>query len=155
MKLIQIFLLLFSCIEITLANDFRVLDFGDECENIDKLELKLGSQIIIRDEAYLGSFEYQGLKISDKAFIYYRCTKEGVFLEGAISVATESIQEAEKKFNEVHKILINIHGPSKEMISSDVKERYPSFGSIKGWNLSGYHIRLHGTSNLVAIVFSR
>jgi hypothetical protein len=142
-----------SCSESLLGNDFRVLDFGDLCENIAEQELKIGGKQVGSGalNGFKGSFDYHGVTIADEALILYTCSKDNIFISGSVVLVKDSEEEAAEKAFEILETIVNIHGPPN--ISKDFTEEYPGLGVTFIWGLSAYEIMINGSSNTIYLSF--
>ena len=67
------------------AEDFRTLNFGESCIDVDRKELALGSvKLSEAKPIFQGRFDYHGIGLEGKALIAYNCGENNSLQSGFI-----------------------------------------------------------------------
>ena len=125
-------LLLFGINQAAPAKDFRALNFGESCENIDDYELRNSSRILIGrpSNSYKSSEYYDNGEryfFSYRAIIRYVCDDEGLFEKGVVSFRADSRSALGGRFGIKFGLnrLIQIYGPPQFYELPDDKYHVP------------------------------
>ena len=92
------------------AADFRVLNFGDACAEVEAKEVALGSKVMPRNDTprtVAAAFEAQ--EFGRNLVVLYSC-KEGRFYSGNYQLPLEELDDAVRSFREVHDQLLEKYG---------------------------------------------
>ena len=116
MKLTALILLLLILQPIH-AKDFRALNFGDSCSNVESQEIELGSKKSNSiNSAYEGTFTYNGLKLNEEALISYNCGDNNIFKSGYVFYRFLDFDNAEAFLILASQIISDAHGEPGEII---------------------------------------
>jgi len=121
--------------------DFRVLDLGQSCENVQELEASLGSQ----PESKIENKEYSftGTILDMTGRIEYIC-KDGKFVRGVAFVKFKALDEAKEFYFNSKSKLIDRYGPptldlSNKMVDEEAEKHGIKFDDIEKltimWNI--------------------
>jgi hypothetical protein len=102
------------------AHDFRALNFGDSCNNVEELESQLGSS---PQSKSAGIFIFAATRYDEDVSIIYIC-EGGVFSNGAYLFTFSKFSEAREFFEKVKPTLVQEYGKPVLDGSSDRYRRY-------------------------------
>ncbi len=145
-------------LQVAIANDFRQLNFGDSCDDLDELELSLGSvKSDIDERIYKGAFIYHGLQLHGKAIIAYDCGSDNLFKGGFVYYKFYDFDTAEKFLQISANLITDIHGSPLEVNVSGATEY--NFRVNLSWELEDRSIVVgsdtKGSSYMVGLSFVR
>lgn len=143
-------------LQVVAAKDFRQLNFGDSCEDLDDLELNQGStKSKIDDRIYKGSFIYHGIQLQGQAIIAYDCGSDDLFRGGFVYYQFFDLDTAEKFLQITANLISDVHGSPMEINVLGVSEN--NFKVNMSWELQERSIVVgsdtKGSSYMVGLSF--
>ena len=116
------------------AADFRTLNFGDSCSNVERKELELGSVKISKNKPiFKGNFVYNGLGLEGNALISYECGENNLFKSGFIYYRFYEFENAENFLTIAANLITDVHGSPGEMLVLGTTEN--NFHITFSWSL--------------------
>lgn len=130
-RLASILLILSS--QCVYAEDFRTLNFGDSCSNVDRKELALGSVKMSKTKPlFKGDFVYNGFGLEGKALISYECGENNLLKSGFVYYRFHEFDHAEKFLTLVANIITDTHGSPEEILVLGANEQ--NFNITFSWS---------------------
>ena len=98
------------------AADFRVMNFGESCDEIARREQDLGS--IAVDEQHRSYQKYEGRYLDRTVHVYYGCGNNGQFQRGTYVYEFDTLGKAKAFFKHARRLLMKTLGKPKVDSSS-------------------------------------
>ncbi len=117
------------------AQDFRSLNFGESCLEVESKEYHLGNSPRAQSKETSAVFEFNGVFLDRSVTIVYHCDGKGLFKKGAYIFEITSETDLETFFAVAKPNLENLLGPpafdGSKMIAD---QRYDSFAYALRWD---------------------
>jgi hypothetical protein len=108
MKRLLILLIVLGSVYSAYAKDFRALNFGEPCQDLDQYEMNEGS-ILGRDVTGY-HYNFESVLFDRQVIITYLCDSENKFIRGILRYGFESAESAKEYFETISPQLSYIYG---------------------------------------------
>lgn len=151
MKIIVFVFTLLSC-QISLANDFRGLAFGSNCDEVETNEVHYGNVLRKKMDSWEIVYVFDGELLNQAAIIEYFCTSNNQLFSGRYLLKYIGSEKPIKAFNKLKKEYTNTYGnPAFDSTLEEIKEKIKltlnmtekELGYAVTWNLSKYKITIN------------
>ena len=120
MKRLLILLTLLGSVYSAYAKDFRALNFGEPCQNLDQYEMNEGS---ILGKDFTGyHYNFENVLFDRQVIITYLCNTENKFIKGILRYGFESTGSAKEYFETISPQLSYIYGDP--LVTEDEGEHF-------------------------------
>jgi hypothetical protein len=110
MKRLLILLILLGSVYSAYARDFRALNFGEPCQDLDQYEMNEGS---ILGKDFVGyHYNFENVLFDRQVLITYLCDTENKFIRGKLRYEFESTESAKQYFKTISPQLSYKYGDS-------------------------------------------
>jgi hypothetical protein len=132
-----ILIMLWSPVFSAYANDFRALNFGEPCQELDQYEMNEGSILGTDFTGY--QYNFENVLFDRQVLITYLCDAENKFIRGVLRYGFESTQSAKEYFATISPQLSYIYG---DPLIIDNEEEHIGMRAFWKNQASSIHLRV-------------